>query len=265
MKKIGIIGVGNMGTHLAQLIYRNKLGPHLLVADKNIYEARTKLIDPEILRPIDQVVRDCDILFLTVKPNNVKEVCFQIRNCEQKKTIVSVAAGVPIERIQSWLGSDHNVVRMMPNIPISINQGSIVWYSENYNQENRSKQNVLNEICQGPASLWVKQEELMDVATVMFGCTPAYIARVFGVYIDMAVELGFSKEEAQKLLVGTFTGTSDLCGKYSAENIIDQVASKGGATEKGLEVLTLNHFDQILREAIRESYLRIQDITHKLD
>ena len=263
MKKIGIIGVGNMGMHLTKLIFRNKLGPQLLVADQNRHAAHEKLdgLDRKILKPVEEVIQESNILFLTVKPQNVKEVCQLIRQSDQShlKTVVSVAAGVPTERIESWLDYRHHVVRMMPNIPISENQGSIVWYSQD-----PRVQNVLNGICEGPEFLWVGEEGLMDVATVMFGCTPAYIARVFGVYLDMAVDMGFTEKQAQKLLSGTFSGTSEFLKKYDSQDIVNQVVSRGGATEKGLQVLSHNHFDRILRESLRESYLRVQEITHRL-
>ena len=263
MKKIGVIGVGNMGMHLTKLIFRNKLGPQLLVADQNIQAARKRLIylNQDLFRPVEEVIQESNILFLTVKPGNIKEVCQLIQKSDQNhlKTVVSVAAGVPTERIESWLDYRHHVVRMMPNIPISENQGSIVWYSQD-----PRVQNVLNRICEGPEFLWVGEEGLIDVATVMFGCTPAYIARVFGVYLDMAVDMGFTEKQAQKLLAGTFTGTSEFLKKYQPEDIIHQVVSRGGATEKGLQVLTHNHFDNVLRESLRESYLRIQEITHRL-
>lgn len=251
-----------MGSNLVKLIFRNKLGPQLLVADQNVQTAREKLSgsDQDLLRPVEEVIQESNVLFLTVKPYNIKEVCQLIKKSDHLKTVVSVAAGVPTEKIESWLGYRHHVVRMMPNIPISQNQGSIVWYSQD-----PRLQNNLNRICEGPEFLWVKEEELMDVATVMFGCTPAYIARVFGVYLDMAIDMGFSESEARKLLSGTFSGTSELLKKSNSQSIINQVASRGGATERGLQVLTINHFDRILRESLRESYLRIQDITHKLD
>lgn len=263
MRKIGIIGVGNMGTHLIKLIFRNKLGPYVLASDQNLHMAKENLsrLDKNILRPINTVVEECDILFLTVKPNNVKEVCYLIKKNDRNKVkiVVSAAAGVSINHLNTWLDDRHYTVRMMPNIPISINQGSIVWYSD------CCPSHVLNRIWEGPEILRVTDEKLMDVATILFGCTPAYVAKVFQIYEDMAEEMGFSPLLAKKLLSSTFRGSSDLLSNIETSKIIQQVASRGGATEKGLEMLTKGGFDDILKQSLKESYERIQDIRKNLD
>ena len=261
IKNIGIIGAGSIGSHLAKLIYRNKLGHHISIADKNMWKARAQIIESGTT---EEVIQSSSILFLTVKPNNIKEVCLTIQNLNiSNKTIVSTAAGVPISKIKEWSNGhsgQHRVVRMMPNIPISNGCGSIIWYTkDNVNRK------VLDRLCDGPTSLWVNDEAMIDSATAIFGCLPAYIAKYYEIYLKQALMMGFPAHEAKKMLTSTFLGTSYLLDKLSGDEIITQVASKGGATEKALEVLTDDGFDTVIQKAINESLDRIKNITKNLD
>ena len=70
---------------------------------------------------------------------------------------------------------------------------------------------------------------------------------------------------SKKIILKPFLGTSYLFDKLSGDEIITQVASKGGATEKALEVLTDDGFDTVIQKAINESLTRIKNITKDLD
>ncbi len=277
MKKIGIIGVGSLGTHLTKLICRNNLQSFLTVSDRNV----EKLIKVNDLNNTDGVslaynmdnILASDIIFLTVKPDNIKSVCNDIKHTMKiswnhswtpKKTIVSAAAGVPAFKIRRWLGGDYNIVRFMPNIPISVGSGSIVWYSEDIHTHDEIRR-VLDDISEGPTSLWVNDEELIDAATIIFGSSPAYIAYFYKIYVEMGIEMGFTEDECCTMLSQVFAGTSELLNNFDSDSIIDQVASKGGATEKGLEMLDDNLFSDIIRNSLFSSLEQIKKITKKLD
>ena len=96
---------------------------------------------------------------------------------------------------------------------------------------------MLDIITEGPSSIWVDTEDLIDAATVVFGCTPAYVAKFYETYVNVGVKMGFSEEESRLMLYQTFVGTSKFLENTDGYTIMDQVASKGGATEKGLEML----------------------------
>ena len=267
MKTIGIIGAGNLGKRLTQLICRNNLQNFLVVSDRN-REKMEEITDTYDLDKTDNedTIKISDILFLTVKPGDVEGICKDINEHYQydtPKIIISAAAGVPVENIKKWTNNKHTVVRCMPNIPISEKEGSIVWYSENINTYDV---NFINDIItQGPENIWVNKENLVDVATVVSGCGPAYIAKFFQTYTDIGEDMGFSREQSLKLIQSSFLGTAKLLLKDSAESIIDDVASKGGATEKGLEMLDKDGFTEIIRKSAFSSLERIDKITKSLN
>ena len=96
----------------------------------------------------------------------------------------------------------------MPNIPISEGDGSIVWYSNK--DSYRVEKQLLNEITDGPTNIWVKNENLVDAGTVVSGCGPAYVSKLFECYVEIGIEMGFSEDQIRKLLKGVFSGTSKL-------------------------------------------------------
>ena len=275
MRSIGIIGAGNLGRHLIELFSMNRYQKLLTVSDTK----RVNLDSDITFTDNTSNIENSEYIFITVKPDQVKDVCEDIKNTftdtvyvnnhnhntRVRKTIVSSAAGVPIHKIRSWLENpynDYNIVRMMPNIPISLGKGGIVWYSDNISSEN---QVILEKITKGPTSVWVKQEDKIDVATVLYGCNPAYISMFFNIYLELGKDLGFGDVNSRKLLLDTFKGTLELLEENEASDIIKDVASEGGATEKGLEELSKKGFNSIVREAAYSSLDRINKITESLN
>jgi len=262
MKTIGIIGAGNLGKHLYKMFECNRL--EYLV---NIGNNKNNI----------PVIDTSDIIFLTVKPNDIKKVCEEIKQNNKwndQKTIISTAAGVSSSKINEWLGNNqiYSVIRCMPNIPISSNSGSIIWYHPNVEDsvERTIKfirtRDMLESVFKGPEMIWLYgNEELLDVATVMFGCSPAYIANFFDIYLRIGQELGFTHKQTHKLLLNSFSGTINLLKNYKGSEIINEVASKGGATEKALEILKDNDFDKIIELSIQESLARVRKISKTLD
>jgi len=252
MRTVGIIGAGNLGTHLYKLFQRNGLDHSVTLSNCG--------------RNNKDIIESSDIIFLTVKPNNIQNVCEEIKvnnKWNSQKIIISAAAGVPISKITEWLGNNtlYNVVRCMPNLPISVGHGSIVWY---FNSSSRV-QEYINSMIDGPEMIYIQNEELMDAATVAFGCLPAYISKFFQTYLETGQEMGFTYEETHSLLIKTFVGTSILLKDYHPEEVIKQVASKGGATEKGLEMLDNSRFTENIKMSAFESLIRVQNITKSLD
>ena len=271
MKSIGVIGTGNLGTHLVQLLCRNKLHDFIILSDEDNTKAELlgKEYNLDTLSTNDNIHRS-DIIFLTVKPDNIKSVCGNIRDitkctfANQEKLIISTAAGVPIEKIKEWSGTKNKVIRCMPNIPISIGQGSIVWYGDSYGKLEQDK-DFLKILTSGPQSYWVESEDMIDAATVVSGCIPAYISKIFQTYMNVGKEMGFEEDLIKKILINGFVGTSNLINKVDTKNIIEQVASKGGATEKGLEIMENAGLGQMIKKSSDESLKQIKNITKSLD
>ena len=272
MRNIGIIGAGNLGTHVCKLIQRNQWSHFLTVSDKD-FETAERLVD-ELKDDAwvgykKETIQVSDIIFLTVKPDQIKSVCEEISrygstiNPNQQKIIVSMAAGIQSTQIRNFLhdndNSKYKIVRCMPNLPILKGVGSMIWYSKDI-KSYESERNVLNLILYGPTSYWTEKEELVDAATVLIGSGPAYMANFFKIYFDLFEKMGFNTYQAEILTKSLANGTLSLWNDISLEDIMKQVSSKGGITEKGLEELQANNFDNIIKTTMYNSLEQIEKI-----
>ncbi len=279
MKSIAVIGVGSLGTHMTRLLCRNKLNDFLAISDKDLDRANLLGLEHDIeVMENEDIIRYSDVLFLTVKPNHMKEVCDQIRestetmrlssssswpapiSMSEPKTIITAAAGVPVSKVKEWTGGDHVVIRCMPNIPISVGDGSIVWYGKGPD----GTKEFLEMITDGPNSVWVEDETMMAPATVISGCSPAYIAKFYQTYVKIGMDMGFTEPQAKSLMMESMKGTLKFLDSMGSDEIMNQVASKGGATEKGLKMLDEDGFTDIIRKSAFFSLEWISKITKSL-
>ncbi len=263
MKTIGIIGTGHLGTHMLRLMTLNKLNLFLSVSDRDEAKAEKIANGSNVISVTNEENISCsDVLFITVKPDQVKSVCNDINKYSDhrdKKIIVSAAAGVPLNKLEKWTENRQDIIRCMPNILISRGLGTILWYS------NKDHNKLLNMITEGPDSIWLDKEYLLDAGTVVSGCSPAFIAKMFETCIDIGIEMGFSESQSRQLVKNSLSGTSDFLKDTNGYQIIREVASKGGATEEGLKFLENKGFGHLLRDFSYTSFDRIKNITKFLD
>lgn len=261
MRTIGIVGAGNLGSRLLQLLCRNNTEMFLTISDIDSVRSHELADRYEIeMGDNEHNIASSDVIFLSTKPNHIQDVCKEIKGVgsyHQHKIIISTAAGVPLSKIREWVGDHHHVTRCMPNIPISDGNGGIVWYGPDLDSLDRQ---YLDLITAGPASFWVSEESLIDSATVLSGCSPAYIANFFQIYMKMGQGMGFTEYETKSLLLGSFGGTVELLKTMEPEDIINQVASKGGATEKGIQQMADEGFEDLVLNAAHSSLKHIDRI-----
>ena len=261
MRTIGLIGAGNLGTHISKLFHRNHVNNYVNVydIDHNRSSRLSKKYGFTAYQNLPDMVEDSDVIFLTVKPDCVKDICEELNNdIYDNKIIISTAAGVPVSKIDEWSGNYHVVLRCMPNLPISVGKGTIIWYGD----ERRYK--IIDISMVGPQSYWVDDEELVDVATVISGCIPAYITKFYQAYLNAGIDMGFTPNMTKRMLLNAMYGTTQLLERMGPKDIIEQVASKGGATEKGLELFEKMGFDNMVNTSSYQSLDRIRKITKKI-
>lgn len=256
MKNIGIVGYGNMGKHLAKLLCLNNSNNFLTITDKT--NSINNIDDIDTANNIDYTnikdnIQVSDILFLTVKPKDIKNVCEQINihtqnGIQSTKIIVSVAAGVSVETIKNWTNNNHVVTRCMPNILISETNGAIVWLHDPLCYFENIK--LLHDVTSGPLSLVVKDEKMIDAATVLSGSNPAFIASIYDSYLKSGIDMGFNKVEAELLVRQSMEGTLEMLKTVSSDELVKIVSSKGGVTEVGLDEAK---FDKVVMKSNKKA------------
>ena len=210
-----------------------------------------------------------DTILLAVKPAQIKYVCTQLKPLiEEQPLIISIAAGVNSLKIKQYLGgySKNKFARAMPNLcakkakaitglfgdPNSFGKKGGTIYAHAVNK-------IFTPIGQ---VLWVEQESALDTVTAMSGSGPAYIYYIMNAMIDVGTELGLDRSDAQRLVTQTFIGAAET-GKntYDFESEIIKVSSKGGTTEKAIDVFKQKKLDIIIKQAVKAAHKRSKELS----
>ena len=128
-KNIGFIGSGNMGEAIIAGLCTSNNGSSIFVFDideQKLIDIKKKY-DINICESNTELCQKADIIFLSVKPDKISEVLDDIKSSiNDKKIIVSIAAGIDLASIESILGSKNKIIRAMPNTPALIGEGMTV-------------------------------------------------------------------------------------------------------------------------------------------
>ena len=240
VKTFGFIGCGNMGGALAKAVSEAGYKNDILLTDIN--EERVNTLAKEIVaEPSDAqtISKECKFIFVGVKPQIIADCLSEIKetlvNREDKPVIVSMAAGVAVSRIKELSGID-TVIRIMPNMPVSVGSGVVLATAENVSDEDKacfeksmSKAGVFD---------WL-EEKFIDAASALSGCGPAFSYMFAQALADGAVACGLPRDKAILYAAGTLMGSAKMIletGKHP-EKLKDEVCSPGGSTIMGVKAL----------------------------
>ncbi|MHA6719899.1 pyrroline-5-carboxylate reductase [Sphingomonas sp. RS6] len=178
-----------------------------------------------------------DIVVLAVKPQLLDDVAeLMAPRISGAPLLVSVLAGVEVAALAARFRVDA-VVRAMPNLPVAIGKGVVALHSPSDDAAIRGTAQAL----MAPLGLveWIDGEPLLDIVTALAGCGPGFVFRFIDAIADAGVALGLSADQAQRLAVATVEGSALLAAQSdeSAAVLADRVASPGGSTREGLNVL----------------------------
>ncbi|MBR2615563.1 MAG: pyrroline-5-carboxylate reductase [Clostridia bacterium] len=256
--KIGMIGTGNMGSALANAIFQSGLSHRLYLSDFDTAKAEAlaerlggTVLDSETL------CRECDMVFLGVKPQGLKALLSAlaptIRERGDALTLVSMAAGVSTASILETLGFEVPLIRIMPNTPVSVGAGVIVYCTVSVSEE-VEKDFVAT--LRDAALVEKLPEEKIDAASALHGCGPAFVYLFVEALADGAVDCGLSRDAALRFAAGTVLGAGKMVletEKHPGE-LKDAVCSPGGSTIEGVRALEENGFRGAVMYAVIAAY-----------
>ena len=241
--RVGFIGGGNMARALAGGLVSSGFPPgQLWVSDPD--DARRQTLGVElpgvtITADNDAVAAAVDCLVLAVKPQLMREVCTALAGAVQRHgpLIISVAAGTHSRDIDEWLGGGLAVVRVMPNQPALLLQGTSGMYAnERTTAEHRAR---ATEILSAVGSVVrVADESDIDAVTAISGTGPAYFYLLIDMLIRSAEEFGLDPQAAHKLVMDTAKGSAALAAVSgeTMQAMIEHVRSPGGTTAAAFDV-----------------------------
>ena len=185
--------------------------------------------------------RVTDALILAVKPNVVEEACKEISTIPSEALIISIAAGIPLEKLEMWLPG-RRVVRVMPNTPCVVGEAASGFsLGKNANEKDGD---IVKSIFGSVGIALEVDEANLDAVTGLSGSGPAYVFQFIEALSDAGVRVGLPRSVATQLAAQTVKGAAEMVlqtGKHPGL-LKDGVASPGGTTIAGIEALEKGGF-----------------------
>lgn len=261
--KYGFIGCGNMGGALAAAAAKAVGGNALLLADANTQKAAelaAKL--GATAATVQQIAQNCDYIIMGVKPqvmgNALKEVAAYIIG---KPVMVSMAAGLKLETLNEMPGLELPWIRMMPNTPVQVGEGRILYTSL-----------ASAEQTAGFCALFAKagkllplDEKLIDAGSALSGCGPAFVYLFIEALADGGVACGLPRDTALELAAGTVLGSAKTVLETGTHPgaLKDAVCSPGGSTIEGVKALEDGAFRAAAIDAVVKAYEKTKKLGKK--
>lgn len=257
--KYGFIGTGNMGGALARAARRNVPATGIYLANRTPEKAKA-LAEELHCRVGDNrtVAAWADYIFLGVKPQMMAELLSELAPVlaerEQPVILVSMAAGTSISRVQELVGGGYPVIRIMPNTPVSVGEG-VILYSCGPGVSENAESVFLNDL--SSAGRFVPlPESLIDAGSAVSGCGPAFADLFLEALADGGVACGLPRAAALELAAQMVLGSAKLIlesGEHPGV-LKDAVCSPGGTTIQGVRKLESAGFRGAVMEAVIAAY-----------
>ena len=262
---IGFIGVGNMGGALARAAAKAVDPNQIFLADQLAQKAVDLAQELNCNTcSAEQVAENCEYIFLGVKPQVMGAMLNQIAPVLSKRktgfVLVSMAAGVCIADIRRMAGGDYPVIRIMPNIPVSVGGGMIL-YDATENVSQSAVEGFLN-FMQHAGILDRLPEKLIDAGSALSGCGPAFVCLFAEALADGAVACGLTRAQAMTYAAQTLKGTAQMLLETDMHpgQLKDAVCSPGGSTIAALRVLEQNGFRSAAMECVAAAYQKNKEL-----
>ena len=271
-KKIGFIGAGNMGEAIISAIIRSHtFFPAMISACDINYEHLErlhKIYGIAALKENFELFSKCDIVILAVKPQQIDEALREITRLN-RKIVVSIAAGIPIQRLETRLYAplDENdrkklpIIRVMPNTPALVLSGMSGMSPNKHATVKDIK--IAEAILESMGKVIKFQEKDLDAVTALSGSGPAYVFYLAEAMINAGLELGLKSEHSVVLTIETLKGAVALMEEMneSPENLRRKVTSPGGTTEAAIKVLENSGVKRNLIKAITAAARRSKELS----
>jgi pyrroline-5-carboxylate reductase len=242
--KVGLIGAGNMASALAR-----GWGEPVLVAD--VDQERAQALADELGGEAPgsnaYVADEADVVVLCHKPAQLGEVAEDIR--DRAKAVVSILGGTPVADVErAYPGLP--VYRFMPNIPAEVGQG-VLCYAPGERAADGPEDEVLA-LFGRSGTVIALPESLIDPATALMGCGPAFFALVVEALVDAGVRHGLNPADASQMAVETMAGTAAVLRENDNDTLElrRRVTSPGGSTARGLAALEYGGVRAAFSEAV---------------
>lgn len=242
-----------MGGALARAVSKGK--DELLLSDSNKKRAVELAKELGALACSNGcVAQNADVIFIAVKPAGVEELLCQIAPCcKDDVLIISMAAGVTLQALEGY-APGKGIIRIMPNTPACVGSGMITWVKNGL--VGKAEEKIFTRVMSNAGILDEISESVMDAATAVAGCGPAFAYVFAQALADGGVQCGLARDRAVLYAAQMMKGAAEMILKTSKnpEQLKDEVCSPGGSTIVGVHALEQGGFRATVSEAVISAY-----------
>ena len=258
--KYGFIGCGNMGGAIARAMSRST--GNLALSDRSGRAAALAAELGVIYSNNETIAAEAEYIFLGVKPHMMEGVLAPLQGilARRRPVLVTMAAGLTLETVERFAGTELPVIRIMPNTPTAIGRG-VIQYCCNDRVTDQVLATLLADMA--PCGLLdTLEERLMDAASALSGSGPAYLYVMLEALADGAVACGVPRAKAMEYAAMTMVGAGELYLQTHTHPgaLKDAVCSPGGSTIAGLRALEQHGFRGAVIDCVIATYDRNKEL-----
>lgn len=255
---VGVIGTGAMGSAVAWLMHDAQPDGKLLLSNRTREKAE-RLADTlcACVSTNEEIAKTCGLIVLAVKPQMMQTVLSALQPLffarRDRFVLVTMAAGLTCGTIRQLAGGSYPVIRIMPNTPITVGAGVVSYCAEGATD---AELEAFTKLLKGAGTLDPLPESMIDAASAIAGCGPAFVDLFLEALADGAVACGLPRDKALLYAAQTVEGaakTARLTGEHPGR-LKDVVCSPAGSTIQGVRALERGGFRSAVMEAVIAAY-----------
>lgn len=258
--KYGFIGCGNMGGAIARAL--RKATDSIMISDPSPAAQDFAAELGLVCGTNAEVVASCERIFIAVKPQLLETVLQPLQPLlsRHKPLLISMAAGVQISKLLAVIGCEAPVIRIMPNTPVAVGKGMITYCTNDFVTQD-TLQSFLEDMHHA-GKLDAIPEKLIDAASALSGCGPAFMYMFIEALADGAVACGLPRANAMEYAAMTMAGAAEMVLKTNQHPgaLKDAVCSPGGSTIAGVKALEENGFRGAAMQSVIQAFNRTVEL-----
>ena len=255
---LGFIGCGNMGGALVRAAAKSLCGDTIAVCDRDA--SKTEALKNEcgvVPTTSEDVAKNAAFVVLGLKPQYMESGIAEFRAILQARTdvtVITMAAGLSIDAIRGYIGADLPVIRIMPNTPVTVGEGMILYAAKDVTEERIL---AFLSAFRMAGRFDCIPESMIDAGSAISGCGPAFVYLFAEALADGAVECGVPRDKAATYAAQTLLGAAQMLLTYGHPgDLKDAVCSPGGTTIAGVHALERDGMRNAAMDAVTSAYER---------
>lgn len=270
-RKLAFIGAGNMTRSIiAGLVASGYPADHIMASNRSRpkLDALASEYGIQVTQSNGDACAFADAVVLSVKPQMMEEVCAALQQDTDLtgKLYISIAAGLPVQRLQQMLGAEYPVVRVMPNTPSLLGLGMSGLYADASVSES-DREYVDTVMAAVGKTLWVTEESGINGVIAAAGSSPAYFFLFLQAMQEESIRMGFSEEDARLLVQQAMLGAAQMVcenPQLMLSELRAQVTSKGGTTAAAIQSFMDDNISGMVSKAMQAAVSRAEEMANSL-